>query len=129
MIRPISKADWKAKASWLHSLRSCCLSGRSDGIELSHLHEGSFKLGRKVSGVLVLPMHHILHKAQHKHPDFWNKALPGHDPKHWAVRLDDIYQVRDLEAADALLRDMQDQANRDYLATFLALAGLTMARR
>ena len=106
------------KFGWLHSLRTCCLSGRSD-IEISHLHEGSFMLGRKVSDVLVLPMCHLLHKAQHKYPAFWTAALPGHDPKDWAVRLDDLWQARDLEGADLLLRDMQGMANRDYLSSLL----------
>ena len=112
--REITPADWRRKATFLHSLHTCCLSGRNQ-IELSHLHEGSFKLGRKVSNVLVLPMNYILHKAQHRDPGFWAKALPGHDPKEWAVRLDKICQDNDPEAAEALLQHMQANANRGYM--------------
>ena len=109
-----------AKFAWLHSLRTCCLSGRAD-IEISHLHEKSFtSSNQKVSDVLVLPMAAPLHRAQHKHPaHFWRNALPGQNPKAWAERLDDIWSERDLEGAERLFRDMQEKARRDYLAQFL----------
>ena len=109
-----------AKFAWLHSLRMCCLSGRAD-IEISHLHEGMFQSSnKKVSDVLVLPMAAALHRAQHAHPaHFWRNALPGQNPKAWAIRLDDIWTDRDLEGAELLFRDMQDLARRDYLAQFL----------
>lgn len=108
------------KFSWLHSLRTCCLSGRAD-IEISHLFEQELtSLNQKVSDVLVLPMAKALHEAQHAHPrEFWPNALPGADPKERAVRLDGIWQDRDLEAADRLFRDMQARADRGYLAQFL----------
>ena len=111
------------KFGWLHSLRTCCLSGRDD-IQIAHLHEEMWSgMGRKVSDVLVLPLSHLLHAAQHKHPmEFWPRALPCEDPKIWAERLDDIWQDRDLESAAALLGDMQAKANRAYLAQFLMRA-------
>jgi hypothetical protein len=105
----------------------CCLSGRDD-IHICHLHEGSgTSSNQKVSDVLVLPMCHLLHRAQHKHPtEFWPMALPRDDPsaslreaKDWAVRLDDRWQARDLEGAEALLADMRRRASRSYLAQFL----------
>ena len=111
------------KFAWLHSLRTCCLSGRDD-IQVAHLHEQMWSgMGRKVSDVLVLPLSHLLHAAQHKHPiEFWPRALPCEDPKDWAARLDDIWQDRDLESAAALFGDMQAKANRAYLAQFLMRA-------
>ncbi len=111
------------KFGWLHSLRTCCLSGRDD-IQIAHLHEQMWSgMGRKVSDVLTLPLSCLLHAAQHKYPrDFWQRALPGENPKDWAVRLDDIWRDRDLESAAALLGDMQAKANRAYLAQFLMRA-------
>ena len=73
-------------------------------------------LGKKVSDVLVLPMSYILHKAQHRDPAFWSKALPGENPKDWAIRLDDLWMARDLEGADLLFKDMQGRADRPYMA-------------
>jgi hypothetical protein len=113
----------RQKFAWLHSLRTCCLSGRED-IQIAHLHEQMWSgMARKVSDVLVLPLSAPLHAAQHRHPiEFWPNALPCEDPKDWAVRLHDIWESRDLEGADLLLRDMQGKANRGYLAQFLARA-------
>ena len=107
------------KFGWLHSLRTCCLSGRDD-IHIAHLHENMWSgMGRKVSDVLTLPLSAPLHRAQHAHADFWQHALPGENPKDWAVRLDDLWEDRDLEGAEALLADMRSRASRSYLAQFL----------
>ncbi len=109
------------KRHWLSTF-GCCLTGRID-CDLVHLHEGSWtSSNQKVPDALTLPMSTILHRAQHKHADFWHRALPGEDPKDWAVRLDDIWQDRDLESAAALFGDMQAKANRQYLAQFLMRA-------
>ena len=113
------------KFGWLHSLRTCCLSGRAD-IEISHLHEKSFtSSNQKVSDVLVLPMSKLLHLAQHKHPrEFWPGVFPGSklpytESRVWAERLHDIWEKRDLEGAADLLADMQARADRRYLRQFL----------
>ncbi len=110
------------KRHWLSTF-GCCLTGRID-CDLVHLHEGSWtSSNQKVPDALTLPMSTILHRAQHKYPlEFWQRALPGEDPKDWAVRLDDIWQDRDLESAAALLGDMQAKADRAYLAQFLMRA-------
>ena len=109
------------KRHWLSTF-GCCLTGRID-CELCHLHEQMWtSSNRKVPNSLTLPMSAIIHRAQHKHADFWPNALPGHDPKHWAERLDDIWLARDLEGAADLLADMQAKADRGYLAQFLQQA-------
>ncbi len=109
------------KRHWLSTF-GCCLTGRID-CDLVHLHEGEgTSSNQKVPDALTLPMSTILHRAQHKHADFWQRALPGEDPKDWAVRLDDIWKDRDLESAAALLGDMQARADRAYLAPFLIRA-------
>jgi len=106
------------KRQWLSTF-GCCLTGRID-CDLCHLHEGEFtSSNQKVGDHLTLPMSRLVHIAQHDHGDFWQYALPGENPKEWAVRLHDIWEKRNLEEADALLRDMQDIANRQYLAQFL----------
>jgi hypothetical protein len=118
-MKNLTAAQWKRKSHWLHSLRQCCLSGRSDGIELAHTFKGDFRLGRRGSHIYVLPLFHSLHHAEHRHHDFWDNALPGADPKDWAARLDDIWRANDLEGADLLLKDMQAIADRGYLAQFM----------
>jgi len=115
----MTKSEWKRKAAWLHSLRKCCLSGRSD-IELAHLHEGSFMLGRKVSNVLVLPLSEILHKEQHRDPEFWEKALPGVDPKDEAKWLDCAWRQNNIEGAEGILGNMNALANKAYLTSILS---------
>ena len=112
------------KFGWLHSLRTCCLSGRAD-IQISHLHEQEItSLNQKVSDVLTLPMAHQLHAAQHANPrEFWPGVFkvtkPYTEARAYAELLHDIWQKRDLEGADKLFRDMQGRADRGYLAQFL----------
>jgi hypothetical protein len=107
------------KKRWLAPF-GCCLTGRQDA-ELCHLHEGEFTShNQKVGDHLTLPMSRRIHEAQHKHQDeFWLKALPGGDPREWAVRLHDIWEARDLEAAEDFFFDMQHAASPEYLSRFL----------
>ena len=107
------------KRQWLQTF-GCCLSGRED-CDLIHLHEGSgTSSNQKVGDHLTLPMSRLLHIEQHRSPAFWARALPGEDPKHWAVRLHDIWEKRNLDEAQALFSDMRYVANRDYLAEVLS---------
>lgn len=109
----------RRKFKWLHSLR-CCLSLRPDGLQVSHLHEGSgTSHNQKVGPELTLPMHHILHAEQHRTRAFWPNAFSG-DPRDWALRLHDLFEQVDDHGADLLLQDMHDRANLGYLGGILA---------
>lgn len=104
---------------WLHRL-PCCLSDRQD-IEIAHtggLAEGK-GMGRKAALWTCLPLARPLHLAEETGRErFWAGA--GLDRLPWAARLYDVYEAGgDMGDALALVRDMQDAADRDFLVTIL----------
>lgn len=115
-------------SKWIHThLGICCLTGRLD-IHTAHvggLAQGK-GMGIKCDEKYMLPLDAYLHlHADHRPdlwPDFWANALPGEDHLAWAERLFDCFEKDDRDSGLRLLMDMQDIANRTYLATILRRA-------
>ena len=105
---------------WLHSYRTCCLTGRID-IELAHTgdHRHGKAMARKAALWTVLPIARGLHHAEEKNRvEFWARAgFPDGEQIDFAARLFDIFEAGD-DPSD-LYADMQAQAKRPYLAQFL----------
>ncbi len=107
--------------AFLHDGLGCCLSGRTDGIEVAHT--GKNAIGLKAPMWTCLPMFHALHAEEGAGRDkFWAAALPGENHLAWAERLYDCFELSDRTGALVLLEDMRDLADRQYLASILAVA-------
>lgn len=103
---------------WLHSFGQCCLTGRSD-IELAHTGDltAGKALGRKSPVWTVLPLARDVHHYEERHrAEFW-ASVGIDDHLAWAERLYDIFKAKD--DPTALFLDMQEKANRGYLAGIL----------
>ena len=107
--------------TFLHDGLGCCLSGRTDGIEVAHT--GPKAMGLKSPMWTCLPLHYSLHREEECGRDaFWKQALPGENHLDWALRLYDCFEQSDRIGALLLLEDMRDLADRRYLASILAVA-------
>lgn len=106
--------------AWLHSYRTCCLTGRPD-IELAHTGGAAEGKGmaRKAWLHTVLPLARALHHAEESNrAKFWHLAgFPHKEHLAYAERLFEVFEQGD--DPSALLADMQWQADRGYLAQFL----------
>jgi hypothetical protein len=124
-IKQMPEAEWKRYKAFLHGdIGQCCLTGRAD-IQLAHAGDVTTGkgMGIKCPHYQVLPLSHALHLAEEAdRQTFWANALPGEDHLAWAERLYECFV--NAERADALdlIADMQEAANRSYLASILAVA-------
>jgi hypothetical protein len=107
--------------AFLHDGLGCCLSGRTDGVEVAHT--GQKSMGMKAPLWTCLPLHYSLHREEECGRDrFWKQALTGENHLDWAVRLYECFEQSDRMGALVLLEDMRDAADRQYLASILAVA-------
>ena len=122
--KQMPQAEWSRYKRFLHGLGVCCLSGRSD-IQLAHAGDVTTGkgMGRKCPHYQVLPLSMPLHHAEEGgRSDFWKQALPGEKHLDWAERLYECFEQSDRTGALLLLEDMRDLADRQYLASILAVA-------
>lgn len=114
-------AEEKRYFDWLRALAPmpCCLTGRTDGIDIAHTGLEGRGMGRKAHYETCLPLLNVLHAKEHNNRDlFWAGAL-GEDPVPWAIRLFECFQSEDVPAACDLLADMQWKANHDFIEELL----------
>lgn len=107
--------------AFLHDGMGCCLSGRTEAVQVAHT--GAKAMGLKSPLWTCLPIDAVLHHEEERgRSDFWSQALPGENHLDWAVRLYDCFEQSDRMGALVLLEDMRDLADRQYLASILAVA-------
>ena len=107
--------------TFLHDGMGCCLSGRTDGVEVAHT--GQKAIGLKSPMWTCLPLHYSLHREEEcGRVTFWKQALPCENHLDWALRLYGCFEQSDRIGALVLLEDMRDLADRRHLASILAVA-------
>lgn len=107
--------------AFLHDGLGCCLSGRTEAVQVAHT--GQKAMGLKSPLWTCLPLDFALHREEeHGRDTFWSQALPRENHLDWAERLYDCFEKSDRTGALVLLEDMRDLADRQYLASILAVA-------
>ena len=104
----------RAYFKWLHQTCLCCLTGYPV-FELAHT--GRKHMALKSHPSTVLPIRHELHLYEERNRALFWREVNIPDYKDWALRLYEIWEKR--EDPMGLLLDMQDKANKHFIAQIL----------
>lgn len=101
--------------AWLHDDGVCCLTGRTDGINIAHTggpDEGK-GMGRKAYLHTCLPIFWRLHMIEERQREFFWTSAGFPDYLVWAKRLHDHYTTG--QPKELVIYAMIARANREYL--------------